>query len=195
MLDFTTSPTRWSLLVRPLQDLLTEAVTAHRADYRCHKFPAGVQVLLSVFAQLDQTESGRPLIEELNDLTCTNHERNLRQMVGFDGTDYWGQPLTINQSSWSRANSERSCRLWRYLFHRLLKVVRAKVSFAQLEGLSGLGKLVAVEALYSIVWRKWSGRCIAVRPIKSRPISCMKYSQVCLTKWWSRMAKATSVRS
>ncbi len=64
MLDFTTSSTRWSLLVRPLQDLLSEAVTGHRADYRCHKFPATVQVLLSVFAQLDHLESGRALIED-----------------------------------------------------------------------------------------------------------------------------------
>ncbi len=78
-------------------------------------------------------------------------------MVGFDGTDYWGQPLSLNQSSWSRANSQRSWRLWRYLFHRLLKVVRCKVSFAQLEGLSGLGKLVAVDGslfdcLPQMVW-------------------------------------------
>lgn len=157
MVDFTTSPTRWSLLVRPLQDLLTDAVTAHRADYRCHKFPAGVQVLLSVFAQLDHIESGRALIEELNDLTCTDHDRNLRQLVGFDGTDYWAEPLRLNQSSWSRANSQRSWRLWRYLFHRLLKVVRSKVSFAQLEGLGSIGKLVAVDGslfdcLPQMVW-------------------------------------------
>ena len=167
MLDFTTSPTRWSLLIRPLTDLLGcgdgcgDAVTAHRADWRCHKFPAATQVLLSVVAQLDQTQSGRALIEELNDLDCQTHARNLRQMVAFDGTDYWGQPLTLNQSSWSRANTERSWRLWRYLFHRLLNLARSKIPTAQLEGLSGIGKLVAVDGslfdcLPQMVWALYS---------------------------------------
>ena len=64
-MDFTTSANRWQLLMRPLNQLLDTAVVSHRADWRCHKFPAKVQVMLSVVAQLDQCESGRALIEEL----------------------------------------------------------------------------------------------------------------------------------
>lgn len=144
-MDFTTSANRWQLLIRPLTQLLQTAVTTHRADWRCHKFPAKVQVLLSVVAQLDRCESGRALIEELNDRDCHGHDRQLRQMVDFDGTDYWGQPLSINQSSWSRANSSRSWRLWRYLFHQLLKLAQTKLTPAQLEGIRVAGKIVAVD--------------------------------------------------
>ena len=146
-MDFTTSANRWQWLTRPLNQLLQTAVTTHRADWRCHKFPAKVQVLLSVVAQLDRCESGRALIEELNDLDCQNHDRQLRQMVDFDGTDYWGQPLSINQSTWSRANATRSWRLWRYLFHQLLKLAQTKLTLAQLDGFSAVGKIVAVDGI------------------------------------------------
>ena len=156
-MDFTTSANRWQLFIRPLQDLLDGAVVSHRADWRCHKFPAHVQVLLSVVAQLEPCPSGRALIEELNDLDPANHHPNLRQMVDFDGLDYWGQALTINQSSWSRANTARSWRLWRYLFHQLLALARKRLSPAALEGLTSVGKLVALDSslfdcLPKMVW-------------------------------------------
>jgi hypothetical protein len=137
-MDFTTGVNRCQLLIRPLKDLLDRAVVTHRADWRCHKFPARVQVLQSMAARLDQGPSGRALIEELNDLDCQGHDRQHRQLVDFDHLDYWGQPLTINQSSWSRANAARSWHLWRYLFHRLLALARTALSPAQPEGLSSL---------------------------------------------------------
>lgn len=90
MLDFTTLPRRFSLLCQPLVGLLDQAVESHNADYRTHKFSAKNHVLLTIFAQLVKAESSHALIEELNDLDSAHLERNLRQLIGFDKTDYWG---------------------------------------------------------------------------------------------------------
>lgn len=145
MLDFTTLPRRFSLLCQPLVGLLDQAVESHNADYRTHKFSAKNHVLLTIFAQLVKAESSHALIEELNDLDSAHLERNLRQLIGFDKTDYWGQPLSLAQSSLSRANAQRSWRLWRYLFHRLLGMVRPHLNHHQLEGLDKLGEVVALD--------------------------------------------------
>ncbi len=133
-MDFTTSPRFFHLLVAPLLSLLPQAITGQRADWRCHKFTATHHVLLSLFAHLAHVPSGNALLEELNDLDGAGHERNLRELVGFDGLE-WGQPISLNQSSFSRANANRSYRLWRYLFHRLWQQAKAQCALPQLEGL------------------------------------------------------------
>lgn len=140
-MDFTSSPRFFHLLLAPLLSMLPDAVTTQRANWRCHKFTATHHVLLSLFAHLAHVPSANALLEELNDLDGVGHERNLRELVGFDAFEF-GQPLTLNQSSFSRANANRSYRLWSYLFHRLW--ARAKTQCA-LPQLVGLGQIVAVD--------------------------------------------------
>jgi len=98
-------------------------------------------MLLSIFAHLIKAQSANALLEELNDLDGEGRERNLRQMVGFNQLEF-GLPVTLNQSSFSRANAKRSWRVWRYSFHRLLKQAKAHCHPRQLEG---LGRVVAVD--------------------------------------------------
>ena len=69
-------------------------------------------------------KSANALLEELNDTTGPAQARNLRQMIGFDYLDRAG-PVTLNQSNFSRANKNRSYRLWRYCFHQLWKQAKA----------------------------------------------------------------------
>ena len=55
-------------------------------------------MLLTLFAHLSAAPSANAVLEELNDLECHCHERNLRQMLGFDQLDF-GEPVTLHQSS------------------------------------------------------------------------------------------------
>lgn len=141
-MNFTTSKRLFDLLVAPLVSFLPKLVSGHNADYRTHKFSGFHHVLLTVFAQLTHTESANALITELNDTTLAGRERNLRQLIGFDFWDV-DRPVSLNQSSFSRANQQRNYRLWQQSFHRLYRRLRP-----QLDGvpeLIGLGKLVAVD--------------------------------------------------
>ena len=94
------------MLVLPLVTLLAKAVPTHNSDNRCHKFNTQHHFYLGIFAQLTKAQSSIALIEELNDTQCTNQERNLRQSIGFNAISF-GQNVTINQSSFSRANRTR----------------------------------------------------------------------------------------
>ena len=98
-------------------------------------------MLLSIFAHLSAAPSANAVLEELNDLECQSRERNLRQMLGFDQLDF-GEPVTLHQSSLSRANAHRSWRVWCYCFHRLLAQAKAHCQPRELEG---LGRVVAVD--------------------------------------------------
>jgi hypothetical protein len=140
-MDFTSSPRLFHLLVAPLLALLPKAVVTHRSDWRCHKFTATHHVLLSLFAQLAHVPSANALLEELNEMDGAGHERNLRELVGFNRLE-WDEPVSLNQSSFSRANANRSYRLWCYLFHQLWRQAKARVALPQLEG---LGQIVAVD--------------------------------------------------
>ena len=141
-MDFTTSKHLFDLLVAPLMRFLPQAALAHSADYRTHKFSATHHVLLTIFAQLTHIESANELVDELNDLGCKGQPRHLRQLIGFDFKDI-DRPVQLNQSSFSRANQNRSYRLWRYCFHQLFANLRPRL--AELPELAGLGKLVAVD--------------------------------------------------
>jgi len=137
MSDFTITPCQFHLLVAPLLSFLSKAARWHRSDYRARKFKTQQHLLLTVFAHLTKAESANALVEELNDNQTTNLNRNLRSLIGFDQTE-WGESVTINQSSFSRANATRSYRVWRYSFHRLLD--RA-TKLCRPNDLAGLGRL------------------------------------------------------
>lgn len=126
------------LLCVPLLAFLPQAVKSHNANYRSHKLTAQHHLLLSIFAQLSGTASSLALIEELNDLETT---AGLRQMIGFEFNEL-AEPLTLNQSSFSRANANRSHRLWKYCFHKLWSTAKGHCSPSLLEG---LGRVVAVD--------------------------------------------------
>jgi hypothetical protein len=144
MNHFNISWRRFHLLCAPLTTFLQEACLTHNADYRTHKFGAWQHLLLTIFAQLDHSESANALVEELNDLECAGRERNLREMIGFNQLEF-GQPVSLNQSSFSRANRERSYRLWRYCFHQLYHQAKGRLQPQQLEG---LGRVVAVDGTF-----------------------------------------------
>lgn len=141
-MDFTTSKRLFDLLVAPLMSFLPQAVLTHNADYCTHKFYAIQHVLLTIFAQLTNTESANQLLDELNEVADTQRPRNLRELIGFNFIDV-DRPVQLHQSSFSRANHNRSYRLWRYCFHQLYHKVRPML--AQVPELAGLGKLVAVD--------------------------------------------------
>jgi len=65
-------------------------------------------------------------------------------MIGFDYLDRAG-PVTLNQSNFSRANKNRSYRLWRYCFHQLWKQAKAH---CQPNQLAGLGQILAVDGTF-----------------------------------------------
>src|SRR4051812_23792209 len=104
------------LLAAPLLAFLPQAIQSHNSNYRSHKFNAQHHLLLSIFAQLTGAASSIALVEELNDLETPQNEVSLRQMIGFETAEL-GEPITLNQSSLSRANRSRSYRLWKYCFH------------------------------------------------------------------------------
>jgi hypothetical protein len=141
MPNFNTSQRLFHLLCAPLLAFSAQAVQSHNGDYRSHKFTAQHHLLLSIFAQLRGSASSIALIEELNDLDVPENGASLRQMIGFE-VDVFGQPLTFNQSSFSRANTSRSHRLWKYCFHKLWQTAKAHCQPSSLEG---LGRLVAVD--------------------------------------------------
>jgi hypothetical protein len=126
------------LLAAPLLAFLPQAIQTHNSNYRSHKFNAHHHLLLSVFAQLSGTASSIALLEELNEV---EGHSDLRQMIGFE-FDEFGQPITLNQSSFSRANTSRSYRLWKYCFHKLWQTAKAHCQPSLLEG---LGRVVAVD--------------------------------------------------
>jgi hypothetical protein len=144
MLDFNTKARFFHKLCAPVLVFLPQAIGKYHADYRCHKFKALPHFLLTIFAQLEKIESANALLEELNDPTSTGTDRDLRAMVNFDRLE-WGEPLQLNQSSFSRANKTRSYRLWQECFHKLLSQVKKRCNSRQLEG---LGRIVAVDGTF-----------------------------------------------
>ena len=134
MSDFTTSPRFFQLLTAPLQPLIPKVTTRFESDRGCHKFTTDQHLDLTLLAHLEKAESSIALIEELNDLSEQGHERNLREMIGFDFYEY-NEPVTLNQSSFSRANASRPFEVWRYLFHALWGQAQKHCRATQLEGL------------------------------------------------------------
>src|ERR1700694_1429707 len=104
MSNSTIIPRRFQLLVAPLLAILEEAIGTHLSDWHCRKFSARTHFLLSLYAHFTQAPSANALLEELNDVgVAPQRERNLRQILDFDGLDpSTNQPLTLNQSSFSR---------------------------------------------------------------------------------------------
>jgi hypothetical protein len=147
MSNFTINPNRFQWLVAPLLTILDAAIDGHKSDWHCRKFSARTHLLLSLYAQLSHAPSANALLEELNDTgLAPQSARNLRQMLAFDGLDpHTLQPITLNQSSFSRANAHRSWRLWRYCFHQLWSVA---ARHCQLKQLAGLGDIVALDGSF-----------------------------------------------
>jgi hypothetical protein len=157
MSDCTTSTRFFHLLIAPLEPILPKAIREYDTDYGIHKFGTVHHVQLSIFGQLEQIKSGRALVEELNDLDGVGHERNLREMIGFDEVEF-GQPVTLNQSSFSRANQERDYRVWRSCFHQLWALAKKQVHHRELEG---LGKIILVDGslfdcMHQMFWAIYS---------------------------------------
>lgn len=134
MSDFTTSPRFFQLLTAPLEPLMPKVSARFASDWRVHKFSTAQHLDLTLLAHLEKVESSIALIEELNDLETAGHERNLREMIGFERYEF-GEPLTLNQSSFSRANAARSFEVWRYFFHTLWAIAQKQCRSTQLEGL------------------------------------------------------------
>lgn len=134
MSDFTTSPRFFQLLTAPLRPALTKITARRQSDWRVHKLTTAQHFALTVLAHLEKIESSTALIEELNDLDTVGHERNLRQILGFDRY-VAGEPLTLHQSSFSRATAARPFEVWRYLFHALYGLAQKQCQANQLEGL------------------------------------------------------------
>ncbi len=128
------------LLVAPVMRLLPKQVELHKSDYRCHKFKTAQHFMLSIYAQLTQAASGNSLVEALNDWTNCDQANNLRRLIGFEGQDC-GEELSLNQSSFSRANNMRSYTVWRDCFVELLNYAKSHAA----NQLAGLGKIVAVD--------------------------------------------------
>ena len=128
----------------PLLTFLDEAIWTHNSDSGYHKFSSRHHLLLSLVAHFIGAKSANALLEELNDTTGPAQARNLRQMIGFDYLDRAG-PVTLNQSNFSRANKNRSYRLWRYCFHQLWKQAKAH---CQPNQLAGLGQILAVDGTF-----------------------------------------------
>jgi hypothetical protein len=180
----TTSITRFEQFLSPLSkavDLEKLALT-HNTDARCRKFSTLQHLKLSLFAHLDKENcpSTRAIIEQIND---PNDPKRLRHLLGFPATNEYelkpNEPFSLNQSSLSRANSERNYRVWQHCFHRLHRLARAHFDPNQLDGLlsfalspssqsqSELGRVVAVDGslfdcLPRMVWalyRSHSFKC------------------------------------
>lgn len=138
MKDCIITPSRFTLLCQPLLGLIDQAALTHHTDFGFRKFKSKTHLLLTIYAHLNQIQSSRALIEALNDIQLEEGQPSLRQLVDFAGTDEWGQPLSLNQSNFFRANQNRSWRLWRYLAYRVLGLVRPHLNCQQLDGLSAL---------------------------------------------------------
>lgn len=85
-------------------------------------------------------------------------------MIGFDKTDF-GLPVTLNQSSFSRANQERDFRIWRQCFHSLWPQVKKLVHPRDLEG---LGKVLLVDGsffdcMHQMFWAVYGHTCNKVK--------------------------------
>ena len=139
--NFTTKTRLFQLLCAPLLIFLDEAIRTHNTDTGYHKFSTRHHLLLSLVAHLTGAKSSNALLEELNDVSTTGRDRNLREMIGFDYLEHQ-EPVTLHQSSFSRANQNRSYRLWRYCFHQLWKLAKAECHPHQL---AGLGQILAVD--------------------------------------------------
>jgi Transposase DDE domain/Domain of unknown function (DUF4372) len=151
MPNFTISPSRFELLGRPLLPHLAKVARDHNIEAKCRKFSFKTHLLLTIFSHLQQVESTRALIEALNDLDCNScapdQTPSLRQLVEYDELDFWGQPVTLNQSSYSRANAQRPWQGWRDLAAAVLNDLRPHLNQRQLEGLpvTNLAKLLVVD--------------------------------------------------
>jgi hypothetical protein len=119
---------------------LPSVVQQHKSDYRVHKFKTAQHFMLSIYAHLTQATSGNSLVESLNDWTNCDQPNNLRRLIGFEG-QIAGEELSLNQSSFSRANNTRSYQVWLDCFVELLGYARSHCA----NKLAGLGKIVAVD--------------------------------------------------
>lgn len=166
MSNFTINPRRFQLLCAPLLTFLNAAILGQRSDWHTRKFSARQHLLLTLFAHFVHAPSANALLEELNEVAGPNRERNLRQMLGFEGLEVGtDQPLLLNQSSFSRANAHRSYRLWRYCFGKLWQIAKPQ---CQSRHLAGLGQLVAVDGslfdcLGRMMWAAYSTTSHKVR--------------------------------
>ena len=168
MSNFTSYTRLFQLLCAPLLTFLDEAIWTHNSDAGYHKFSSRHHLLLSLVAHFIGAKSANALLEELNDTTCVGQARNLRQMIDFDYFDRDG-PVTLNQSNFSRANKNRSYRLWRYCFHQLWKQAKAHCRPNQL---AGLGQILAVDGTFFACSIKPPSR-IWVSVVKSWPSTAL----------------------
>lgn len=170
MPDCSITPTRFALLCQPLLSLIDQAARSHNTDFGFRKFKTKTHLLLTIYAHLTQVPSSRALIEALNDTQLETGQPSLGQLVDFEGTDEWGKPLSLNQSNFSRANQNRSWRLWRYLAYRVLELIRPHLNCQQLEGLQALAlnKLLVVDGslfacLASMKWATYRSTSNKIR--------------------------------
>lgn len=140
MVNFNSNSRFFHLLVAPLVALFPRLAESHASDKGYRKFKTLPHLLLTIFAQLLQVESANALLEELNDYTLPKEGRNLRQLIGFEGEED-GEPRRLHQSSFSRANTNRSYQVWQACFQHLLDYAKARYPAR----LAGLGKVVAVD--------------------------------------------------
>lgn len=149
MSNCTISQWRFALVCQPLLVHLEAVAAAHQIETKCRKFGFKTHLLLTIFAHLMQVESTRALIEALNDTDGGEQlaTANLRQLVEFDHLDFWGEPVSLNQSSYSRANAERPWQFWRDLTGKVLNGLRPHLNRRQLEGMpvTDLAKLLVVD--------------------------------------------------
>ena len=166
MSNFTIKARRFQLICAPLLVFLNAAIEGQRSDWHTRKFSARQHLLLTLYAHFVQAPSANALLEELNDVVSLNRERDLRQMLGFDQLEAeTNQPRLLNQSSFSRANANRSYRLWRYCFGKLWQIAKPH---CQPRHLAGLGQLVAVDGslfdcLGRMMWAAYSTTSNKVR--------------------------------
>ena len=85
-------------------------------------------------------------------------------MIGFDKFEF-GLPVTLDQSSFSRANQNHDFRVWRQCFHSLWPLVKQQVHPRQLEG---LGKVLLVDGsffdcMHQMFWAIYGHTCNKVK--------------------------------
>src|SRR5438034_165950 len=95
MKDCTIAPNRFGLLCQPLLSLIDQAALTHHSDFGFRKFKSKTHLLLTIYAHLTQVQSSRALMEALNDTQSEEGQPSLRQLVGFDGLDEWGQCVKV----------------------------------------------------------------------------------------------------
>lgn len=162
----TISPKLFHLLLAPVRSLLQTATVKHQSNWHLRKFSAYTHFGLSLYAQFAKVESANALLEELNDLAPATPASSLRQLLDFDWIDpYTGGAVQLNQSSFSRANTKRSYRLWRTCFEGLWPLALRQLPCHKFEG---LGQIIAVngslfDCLTRMAWATYRTNCCKVK--------------------------------